>query len=147
MCTFFQNSRCGTRNGCGRCNCHQNTCGCTTNTVGNTCGCTTNTVGNTCGCTTGTFGNTNWNLTNTAVGTGCCRYLSFPVSGTAYVPTSAVYFCANYVGTNGNTVGNTNGNAVGTGGGNCCGFGRCGGARAISNYYEDYYARQYGLND
>jgi len=135
MCTFYQNARCGARNACGRCNCYQNTCGCTTGTVGNTCGCT------------GTVGNTNGNL----IGTGCCRYLSFPVSGTAYVPTSAVYFCANYVGANGNANGNingnTNGNTGGIGGGNCCGFGRCGGARAISNYYEDYYARQYGLND
>lgn len=126
-----RNSSCGNR--CGGC-CGQNTC------WRNTCG--WNTVG--------TVTNTNENTvtTNGCFNFGCHqRYLSFPVSGTAYVPTSAIYFCANSFGTtctnNGNTT--TNGNNGGCGG--CCGFGRCGGVRAYANFNDDYYARQYGLND
>ena len=103
--------------------------------------------GNGCGCSCG-CGWSGWQNT-----CGCRRYISFPVSGTAYVPVSAMYFYPNSLGTNGNTngngvtSGNSNGNSNGNNGCGCCGFGRCGGTRAFFNYNEDYYARQYGLND
>ena len=144
MCTCYQNMSCSCgcnngRSGCGRSTCSNNGCLTNTNTV------TTNGCGwNTCGWNT--WG---WNTC------GCNRYVSFPVSGTAYVPTSAIHFCPNSLTgntTNGNTTSNNNNGTTTNNGGTCgcgcgCGFGRCGGARAISNYYEDYYARQYGLNN
>ncbi|MBQ2740716.1 MAG: hypothetical protein IJF39_03740 [Clostridia bacterium] len=78
---------------------------------------------------------------------GCgSRYISFPISGTAVVPTSSIYFYPTSWGNSGCFGGQTN-NASNGGCSNGCGFGRCGGAAAIANYYEDYYARQYGLND
>ena len=128
----FSNSGCGwTRNCYGQNGCRQNGCGYQT---GNTTDTVTGNGGNGCG----TFGY-------------CNRYMSFRVMGTAYVPTNAIYFCPDPLGTVGQTNGTGNTNTTGTGNcGNGCGcgcFGRCGGARAISNYYEDYYARQYGLND
>ena len=125
MCTWYQ--------GCGNCSC-KHRCGCA-QTYGNGCGqartggCFGQSVANT------TFFGGSYN--------GCSRYVSFPISGTAYVPTSAIYFCPNVLGTAQNGTGNA---SNGSSGGGCC-FGRCGGAAAISNYYEDYYARQYGLND
>ena len=133
MYTCYQNTRstccnnnyCGRQSGCGGCG------GCQ---VGNTNGNVVGVTGNGCG----TYGCYN-------------RYMSFRVMGTAYVPTNAIYFCPDPLGTVGQNSGTGNTNTTGTGNcGNGCGcgcFGRCGGARAISNYYEDYYARQYGLND
>ena len=138
MCTCFQNRmNSGCWNGCGgQYGCrNQNYCnrGCN-NGCGYICG------GTTVGVTTNTT-----TQTTQGVGNTCCRYITFPVSGTAYVPTSAIYFCPNTLGV-AQTGTNTTNNGNGTGG-NCCGFGRCGGAAAINNYFEDYYARQYGLND
>lgn len=73
------------------------------------------------------------------------RYITFPVSGTAVVPVSSICF---YPTSWGNGNGNAqSGNTSSNSGCNCCGFGRCGSQAAISNYYQDYYARQYGLND
>ena len=151
MCACYQNTRnsCWQNNCCGYCNgrigCGQNvrtTCGRTT------CGC------NGCGWLTTTNENT---VTTNGCGWNTCgwynRYITFPVSGTAYVPTSAIYFYPNTVGTgtttgnNGNTTSNGNNNGTNGCGCGCCGFGRCGGARAFANYNDDYYARQYGLND
>ena len=145
MCACYQNTRnscwqntccgCNTgRNGCGqnvRTTCGYNGCGWLTTTNENTV--TTNTCGwNTCG--------------------SCNRYITFPVNGTAYVPTSAIYFYPNSFGSgttnNGNGTAQNGNNGTGcTNGFGCCGFGRCGGARAFANYNDDYYARQYGLND
>ena len=84
--------------------------------------------------------------TSTSFSNGCSRYIGFPVSGTAYVPTSAIYFCPSTTSSQNGTTSNNNGSSSSCGC-NCCGFGRCGGAAAIANYYEDYYARQYGLNN
>ena len=156
MYTCNQNARnsfCGNR--CGGCcqntclqnvtqqnttqqtNCLQNRCGWG---MGWNIGCLTN-------CNTA---NGNGNTTNVN-GSVCSRYITFPVSGTAYVPTSAIYFCANSVGATGTNNGSTtNGGCSGVNGGcgvNCCGFGRCGGLRAYSNYNDAYYARQYGLDN
>ena len=78
------------------------------------------------------------------------RYITFPISGRAVVPVSAICFYPTTWGTTngyclyGNTTPTT---GTATSNGNCCGFGRCGGAAAIANFNEDYYARQYGLND
>lgn len=156
MYTCFQNTRnssCGNR--CG--GCCQNTCG--QNYTRNTCHhsyCLQNRCDWGLGGlsnTNGGFVNTNCNTVNTNCntvntnGVGFCpRYLTFPVSGTAYVPTSAIYFCANSVGTTGTSNGSVNTNG-GCGGTHCCGFGRCGGLRAYSNYNDAYYARQYGLDE
>ena len=91
----------------------------------------------------------------TFCGNCCVRYVSFPVSGTAVVPVNAIRFYPTW-GTGANSV--DNGNSCGcfwsrgannqaNASSNCCGFGRCGGSAAIANYYEDYYNRQYGLNN
>ena len=74
---------------------------------------------------------------------GCGRrYIQFPISGTAVVPVSAIQFYPTAWGNvNGCATTQTDTTANG------CGFGGCGGATAIANYYQDYYARQYGLND
>ena len=75
------------------------------------------------------------------------RYISFPISGTAVVPTSSIYFYPTSWGNSGGCFGaqTTNNSGSCVAGSGC--FGRCGGSAAIANYYEDYYARQYGLND
>ena len=91
----------------------------------------------------------------TFCGNCCVRYVSFPVSGTAVVPVNAIRFYPTWDasannGDSGHSCGcfwlrgaNNQANASS----NCCGFGRCGGSAAIANYYEDYYNRQYGLNN
>ncbi len=79
---------------------------------------------------------------------GCgSRYISFPISGTAVVPTSSIYFYPTTWGNSGGCFGTQTNNASNGGCSNGCGFGGCGGSAAIANYFEDYYARQYGLND
>lgn len=90
---------------------------------------------------------------NRSVGCGCgchhgcgSRYITFPISGTAVVPTSSIYFYPTAWGNSGYFGGQTS-NVSNGGCANGCGFGRCGGAAAIANFNEDYYARQYGLND
>ena len=133
MCTCYQNSMNTSARGCQR-----STCG----------GCNGGWWNGTTMVVGGSTGGGCWN----GCYNGCYRYISFPVSGTAYVPVSAIRFVPNYLyanTANANTTPCTNGanNANGTVGGNCCGFGRCGGNAAIANFYEDYYARQYGLND
>ena len=153
MCTCCQNwtnrvgvnssvtSGCGyTQSGCGytqsRCGgCMQNRCGgCVQSRCG---GCMQNRCGQSgylWGCNSGCYN-------------GCGnRYISFPISGTAVVPTSSIYFYPTSWGTSGGCFGTQTTNTSGGCYTNGC-FGRCGGAAAIANYYEDYYARQYGLND
>lgn len=79
---------------------------------------------------------------------GCGRrYIQFPISGTAVVPVSAIQFYPTSWGHSGGCFGTQTNNASNGGCSNGCGFGRCGGSAAIANYFEDYYARQYGLND
>ena len=121
MCTFCQNSA---RNYGGANGCQARSCGC----------CCYNTASN------------GVNV-NTGVSNGCwgCQYVSFPVMGTAYVPTSAIRFVPN-CGWVGALSANASTSSTSTGC-NSCGFGRCGGAAAYANYNEDYYARQYGLNN
>ena len=109
-----------------------------------------------CGCGCASVGNVTTSSSCCYYGASCynaCanRCISFPVSGTAYVPVSAIRFIPNgcwnvQVGTGAIS----NGSSVGTSGGvssGCGCFGRCGGAVAMANYNQDYYARQYGLND
>lgn len=136
MCTWCQgcgNYSCRNRSGCGCCgSCSNANVGCANlRNVNVSCGVqSTSNANSSCGCGS------------------CRRYVSFPVSGTAYVPTSAIYFCPNTLGTAQTGTSTSSGNSCGNGSStNCCGFGRCGGAAAISSFYEDYYARQYGLND
>ena len=144
MCTCCQNwtNRVGVNSsstsGCGytqsRCGYTQSGCGYTQSRCG---GCVQNRCGQS-GCRWGCY-NGFYN--------GCGnRYISFPVSGTAVVPTSSIYFYPTAWGTSGGCFGTQTTNASGGCYTNGC-FGRCGGAAAIANYYEDYYARQYGLND
>ena len=156
MCTCCQNTTgCGCRNRCG-CGSWRNGCGGWSNGC---CGSVYN------GCATvynGGNGRTTWcgtSVANTSASSACAsvasayasggtsvqscaRYISFPVSGTAYVPTSAITFCPNVFASSQNEA-----NANSTSSSGCGCFGRCGGAAAISNYFQDYYARQYGLND
>ena len=116
----------GTRTGCGYCG-DNSVC------VGgyNTCG--TARMGCACG--------------NGCQQSYCGRYISFPMSGTGVVPVSSIYFYPTSWGNSCGYLGGQTNNASNGGCANSCGFGRCGGAAAIANYYEDYYARQYGLND
>ena len=171
MCTCCQNTTgCGCRNRCGcfgwRSGCWSayNACGtaynsgcgtaynsgCGTaynNGCGNMCnGCATVYNGGNgrnafCGATAANVSSASVSACNVSNVPSCARYMSFPVSGTAYVPTSAITFCPNLL-TAQNGVGSTS-----TGGTGCGCFGRCGGAAAISNYFQDYYNRQYGLDD
>ncbi|MBE7093818.1 MAG: hypothetical protein E7367_03915 [Clostridiales bacterium] len=129
MCTFCQNSA---RNYGGAYGCQARSCGCQARSCG--CCCYNNTASN------GT--NVNTGVSNSCCG---CQYVTFPVTGTAYVPTSAIRFVPN-CGWLGNLSGNTSTGSTSSGC-NSCGFGRCGGAAAYANYNEDYYARQYGLNN
>lgn len=120
------------------------------------CSCYQNSV-NTCarGCSGGWWNGSAMVAQGATAISGCNglqRYITFPVNGTAYVPVSAIRFVPNSLfgnTSNTNATGclNAANNANGTSGGNCCGFGRCGSNAAITNFYEDYYARQYGLND
>ena len=117
---------------------------------------TTNTVNTINGCGTYRCGNGCGNRTQLLNGCyGCTanarRYITFPISGRAVVPVSAIcFYPTSWGNTNGccgwGTTANTNTTTT-NGNGNCCGFGRCGSAAAIANFNEDYYARQYGLND
>ena len=154
MCTCYQNATgFGCRNRCGCCgngynascaNGYNSSCGSGLNSGCGSVwgGCARNSL---CGSVATVSGNAVSTSNCGRMSTQCCnRYVSFPVSGTAYVPTSAIQFCPNALG-----VGNAGANAqTNTGGGSACGcFGRCGGATAFSNFNQDYYARQYGLDD
>ena len=75
------------------------------------------------------------------------RYISFPISGTAVVPTSSINF---YPTSWGNSSGCLGAQTTTSSGGcyaNSGCFGRCSSRTAVASCYEDYYARQYGLND
>ena len=152
MCTCCQNwtNRVGVNSsstsGCGytqsRCGYTQSGCGYTQSRCG---GC----VQNRCGqsyCQNGCNSGCQWGCNHSWYNGFGNRYISFPISGTAVVPTSSIYFYPTSWSNSGCFGGQTNSASNGTCS-NSCGFGRCGGAAAIANYYEDYYARQYGLND
>lgn len=146
MCTCYQNwaNRVGVNSvvnsGCGY---TQSRCGYTQSRCG---GC----VQNRCGqsyCQNGCNSGCQWGC-NHSWYNGCGnRYISFPISGTAVVPTSSIYFYPTSWGTSGGCFGTQTTNSSGGCAANSGCFGRCGGSAAIANYYEDYYARQYGLND